>query len=76
MGDRGIIQDRAAPETLRECFVEIPTLRDCRALATSLRSLADQLDRQPRDRRHGKIKLDPPTRRIVVALEEIVAIET
>lgn len=69
MSEYGIIQDRVAPETLRECFVEIPTSRDCRALATSLQSLVDQLNHQPRGRRHGKIKLDAQTRRMVVALE-------
>ncbi len=49
------------------CQVSVPELKACRALATDLRALADQLLAQGY-REYTRIRLDRETRKIVVEL--------
>lgn len=70
MGELGLFKDLQKPEERYECKVAIPGLMSCRALATSFRHLADQLDQQG-DRMFTKVRPERETRMIVVDLAEV-----
>lgn len=67
MTERGLFQPLLPPEQRTECQVSVPELKVCRALATDLRALADQLWEQGY-REYTRIRLDYDTRKIVVEL--------
>ena len=72
--ERNLFTDPIPPHERTTCQVSVPDLKVCRALATDLRALADQLWEQGY-REYTRIRLDRETRKIVVELASEGAVE-